>query len=265
MTFNAYPPAKVLAPFVVSYLEADSRYSTQTEVHQLFPNGFSGIFFNYGTLGSIAVKEEYKTPRVSIFGQIDQCFDAIHLPGSYSFGVLLHPTVLHSYLRLSMTELTNRAMDGCLLRSDLYLIHEQLESLSTTEKIRLLNRYFSKVFPIGNPGNSLPDHALQIIQLKQGITIHDLADELKISERHLEVEFKKSVGLSPKTYALILRFKRMEEQIRQKGVVRWEQMNFAHEYYDQNHFIKEFKRFTGNTPSDYLLQNFEMGRSYLLH
>ena len=49
--------------------------------------------------------------------------------------------------------------------------------------------------------------------------------------------------------AFIMRFKRMEEQLMRAPVIRWHQMNFAAEYHDQNHFIKDFKRFTGFTPS----------------
>jgi methylphosphotriester-DNA--protein-cysteine methyltransferase len=84
------------------------------------------------------------------------------------------------------------------------------------------------------------------------------------SERHLEKQFKKHVGLSPKIYAMIVRFKTMEQLLISKPKLRWGKINFADQYYDQNHFIKEFKRFTGHTPSDYLLNSLEMGRSYLV-
>ena len=91
-----------------------------------------------------------------------------------------------------------------------------------------------------------------------------MAKEIGVSQRHLEIQFKRSVGLSPKTYSLIQRFKRMEFALRESSTVHWQDMVFAYDYYDQNHFIKDFKRFTGQTPSGYLLNNFEMGRSYLL-
>src|SRR3954470_23940667 len=73
----------------------------------------------------------------------------------------------------------------------------------------------------------------------------------------------KRKGLSPKTYSLMMRFKKTEENLRRMPAVRWRDMPFAHGYHDQNHFIKDFKRFTGHTPSDYLMNSFEIGRTYL--
>lgn len=95
MTFNVYKPSRQLEPFIVCYMEADSRTINLKRVHTLFPNGYSGVFFNFGYAGEILIKEEIKTPHVSIFGQIDQCFEAIHWPGSYSLGALMHPTAHH--------------------------------------------------------------------------------------------------------------------------------------------------------------------------
>lgn len=265
MTFNFYQPAPQLTTFVVGYLEADSRLSTQKGVYTLFPNGYSGIFFNSGELGKLAIKEEYITPPVSIFGQIDQCFESIHWPGSYSLGVLLKPTVLSKLLRESMQAFTNRASDGRLLRNDLNTLHQQLEEAILTEKkIELLNQYFAKTLHEMGHCLTLADYAVQSIHENSGLPIGKLAKELKVSERYLETQFKKYVGLSPKTYSLIVRFKRIEQQLQAKSTASWEQLGFTNEYYDQTHFIKDFKRFTGHTPSDYLLNNFEIGRSYLV-
>jgi AraC-like DNA-binding protein len=265
MVFQFHSPLKSLQPFIKGYLEADSRTSITKGIHTLFPNGFSGIFFNFGNLGKLSIKEEYETPAVSIFGQIDQCFDAIHWPGSYSLGVLLHPTALSKFLREDMTAFANKAFDGRWLRNDLKFLHNQLEEThSIKDKIELLDQYFSKSFLSLQPTTTIADAALSLMHQPTMPSIKSLAHQLKISERYLETQFKKYVGLSPKTYSLIIRFMRMEQQLQIKSTASWQQMDFAHEYYDQNHFIKDFKRFTGHTPSDYLLNNLEMGRSYLI-
>ncbi len=265
MVFQFHAASKVLQPYLVGYLEADSRTSTNKGVYTLFPNGYSGIFFNFGNLGKLSIKEEYETPAVSIFGQIDQCFDAIHWPGSYSLGVLLHPTALSKFLREDMTTFANKAFDGRWLRDDLKILHNQLEEIpSIKNKIELLNQYFTKSFLSLQPTTTIADAALSLLHKSTMPSIKNLAHQLKISERYLEMQFKKHVGLSPKTYSLIIRFKRMEQQLQIKSTASWEKLGFANEYYDQNHFIKDFKRFTGHTPSDYLLNNLEMGRSYLI-
>lgn len=264
MTFNVYKPSRQLEPFIVCYMEADSRTINLKRVHTLFPNGYSGVFFNFGYTGEILIKEEIKTPHVSIFGQIDQCFEAIHWPGSYSLGALMHPTALSKLLREDMSAFTNKAFDGTLIQSKLKGLYTELEdTLNVSSKISLLNNFFSSAFAETISVNTMTDYAVKLLQQPGFQNIKKLASQLQISERHLEIQFKKHVGISPKTYSLINRFKRMEKLLHDKADIQWEQMNFAHEYYDQSHFIKDFKRFTGHTPSHYVLQNFDMGRSYL--
>lgn len=265
MTFTFFEPTKQLKPHVVGYLEADSRKSLANSTYTLFPNGYSGIFFNFGNFGKLAIKEEYQTPAVSIFGQIDQCFEAIHRPSSYSLGVLLRPTVLSKFLREDMATFTNKAFDGGDIRHDLKILWTQLEEIHLVKhKIELLNHFFAEAFIHLPQTVTIADAALNLIHQPGLPSIKNLANHLQVSERYLETQFKKYVGLSPKTYSLIVRFKRIEQQLHTKSTTHWAKLGFAGEYYDQNHFIKDFKRFTGHTPSDYLLSNLEMGRSYLV-
>jgi len=265
MVFHVYPATPVLQPFIKGYLVADSSLSKETRIHKLFPNGYSGVFFNFGNLGKLLIKEEHKTPKVSIFGQIDQYFDAIHLPGSYSIGVLFEPTVLYKILRINMSEFTNKACDGMTIKPELGFLYEQLEMapLEIT-KIDLLNQYFTRALVPSCLYTTPVDHAVRLINENRTLSIQKLALKLGLSERYLEAQFKNELGLSPKKYSMIVRFKRIEQCLTSTENVKWGKMDFALEFYDQNHFIKNFKRFTGHTPSDYLMNNLEMGRSYMV-
>lgn len=265
MVFSFHKPAVVLGELLCGYLEADGRKALSRQEYTLFPNGFSGIFFNFGSKGALNIKEPQRTPNVSVFGQIDQHFTAAHEPGFYSIGVLFKPTIMSRFLSENCAQFTNQSTDGTLIRSDLQLLHSQLEmSIGVAAKIQVLDHYFEKALqPLYRPPG-LVEHAIDLIHTSRSYSIQEIASKLNRSERHVEAQFKQAVGLSPKTYSLIVRFKRMEQQIRDLKTIEWKALDFAHEFYDQNHFIKEFKRFTGHTPSNYLLNNFEMGRSYLV-
>jgi AraC-like DNA-binding protein len=264
MEFRIHQPSPSLQPFVQCYLEADCTSTFEKGEHTLFPNGHSGIFFNFGNIGRLIIKEEYKTPEVSVFGQIDRHFTVMHWPGFYSLGVLLKPSVLSRLLRVDMAEFTNKAFDGQLIRSNFKLLYQQLgEVFSIREKITLIERYLAKELLVFSKHPTLADEVVRLIHQQRVVSIDQMANHLRMSQRHLEIQFKRAVGLSPKTYSLIQRFKRMENQLRKMPVVRWDEMFFATEFSDQSHFIKDFKRFTGLTPSDYLLENLSMGRSYL--
>jgi AraC-like DNA-binding protein len=265
MVFNFHLPAKNLLPFIKGYLETDSRNLPSSEQQTLFPNGYPGIFFNLGRMGRMVLEKEYTTPAVSVFGQIDQPFSVQHFPGSYALGVVFQATHLSKFLREDMAAFTNKAFDAHLMRSDFKNIYSRLEEESSIQqKINILNQYFTRVFSAPSPGPAIADLAIQLIHQHGNIPVKEIAARLNVSDRYLEMQFKSAVGLSPKTYSLIIRFRNAERQLSEKFSPRWSLLDFSNDYYDQNHFIKDFKRFTGHTPSDYLLKNFEMGRSYLL-
>jgi AraC-like DNA-binding protein len=216
-------------------------------------------------MGKLVLAKEYVTPSISIFGQIDRHFKVMHVPGFYSLGVLLKPTVLSRFLREDMAAFTNKAVEGQLLRSDFKTLHSILEETpSIKEKIDLLNRYFIRMFAALPSGSIIAEAATRLINQQVHLSVKKIAEQLKISDRCLEKQFKTQVGLSPKTYSLIIRFKNAEQLLLNSFCERRSTLAFGNDYYDQNHFIKDFKRFTGHVPSEYLLNNFEMARSYLV-
>jgi AraC-like DNA-binding protein len=263
MKFHHYSPAPALQPLLQGYLEADC-CSVGNSVYTLFPNGLSGIFFNFGNPGRLILEKEYSTEAVSIFGQIDQYFTIADAPGFYSLGVLFKPTTLSKFLRVDISEFTNKAVDGTLLRADLRDVHEQLQQIKPIQqKIALLNKYFSKTLIDVPTQNIISDYAVHLINTKEDLTIGRLAGLLQVSQRYLEINFKRSVGLSPKSYSLIQRFMRTERKLKRESEQR-RHLSFGDEYYDQMHFMKDFKRFTGYTPGRYLLENLETAKSYLI-
>ena len=65
---------------------------------------------------------------------------------------------------------------------------------------------------------------------------------------------KQNIGLSPKTYLSVLRFKKVVDRI-QSGPLNWQDILFDCGYFDQAHFIKEFKEFSGFTPKEFFARN----------
>jgi AraC-like DNA-binding protein len=262
MQFKAHLPALQLNSFIQTYLECHC--NDEEGEYTLFPNGYSGIFFNFGNPGSLVVRQKIQTPRVSIYGQIDRHFIITHTPGFYSIGVLFKPSALWKLLGFDMTEFANMAYDGALINKDLIELHSRMEEAPCiAARIALLDQFFMKAFAAADLSFSVSDHALRVMELHRNIPMEDLAREVGVSQRYLEKQFSKAVGLSPKTYSLIQRFKRIEHELRAASTNRRD-LAFSNSYYDQNHFIKDFKRFTGLTPSSYLLENFDMARSYLV-
>jgi AraC-like DNA-binding protein len=78
------------------------------------------------------------------------------------------------------------------------------------------------------------------------------AREAEVSQKKFIRLFRDAVGLTPKLYLRIARFERVMERIAGAPEVDWWDVVERHSYYDQPHFIREFRQFTGFTPTEWL-------------
>ena len=79
-----------------------------------------------------------------------------------------------------------------------------------------------------------------------------LAAELGVSHKHFIAEFRRSVGLTPKVYGRICRFQEVLRRIHQQKAMEWAGVACACGYFDQAHFVRDFKEFSGLNPSKFL-------------
>ncbi len=64
--------------------------------------------------------------------------------------------------------------------------------------------------------------------------------------------FKKQVGITPKAYLKIMRFQKTINEIEQSGNIDWALLSHDCGFYDQAHFINDFKLFSGFAPEEYI-------------
>jgi AraC-like DNA-binding protein len=139
------------------------------------------------------------------------------------------------------------ALDHFMLRSELLILEEKLQASKTdAEKITLVEQFL-----ISKMNSTLPDplvvSAISMIYKSRGnIRIKELLAELHISQSAFEKRFRQVVGASPKKFASIVRFKNtIRVYDRNKSLT---DLGYEAGFYDQSHFIKEFKHFTGDSP-----------------
>ena len=84
--------------------------------------------------------------------------------------------------------------------------------------------------------------------LQANTNVNAVALELGVSERHLRRLFRQAVGVSPKTFAKLTRFRRALRAARADDAAGWASIAAAAGYYDQAHLIAEFRAIAGTTP-----------------
>jgi AraC-like DNA-binding protein len=83
-------------------------------------------------------------------------------------------------------------------------------------------------------------------------SVNAVADELGVSERHLRRVFRETVGIGPKAYAKLARFRRALSAARETREAGWAHVASVAGYYDQAHLIAEFRAIADTTPRAFL-------------
>jgi AraC-like DNA-binding protein len=84
------------------------------------------------------------------------------------------------------------------------------------------------------------------------LSIRELSESMGMSQKHLIVQFKQMVGCTPKELGRLYRFADILASIDLTQPIDWTVVAHQFCFHDQSHFIRDFREFTGNTPTDYL-------------
>ena len=97
------------------------------------------------------------------------------------------------------------------------------------------------------------DYALSnIVHQPTSRRLHQLSEEIGYSQKHFIDLFRQQVGVTPKQYLKIMRFQKAICAIERERFIPWNRISLESGYYDQAHFIHDFKHFSGFTPNEYL-------------
>ena len=171
-------------------------------------------------------------------------------------GVHFKPWGVSPFIDMPATELRDRwvPVDAVWQRS-LDRIRNQIGGIaSTTETLRVVEEELrSRLAAAPSRGLDLVRRTGGLLEASHGaIPVGALTEAAWVSGNHLATQFKSHVGVTPKRVARIYRFARLILSVDALRPVDWAALAHAAGYFDQSHFSREFKDFTGHTPAGYL-------------
>ena len=171
-------------------------------------------------------------------------------------GVCFKPDGFYPFFRIPLSEFKNQVLStdeiSCKVTG---AITEKLQSVaSTQERLHILEAelllLYDRDFEI--PRNFR--HALKMT-LQNTTSSNPFFPEENISQRQIERLFLKYVGLSANTYQTLHRFHDSMNQLLHSDYTKLSNLAYDNNYFDQMHFIREFKRYTGDTPRKFINQS----------
>jgi AraC-like DNA-binding protein len=243
--YQEYLPCSHLRRFVSCYWMSIST-NGHAEGFHVVPDGCIDLLFcdNRATgLPTFSVVGTMTKPRwTSPAGDV-RCVGVRFLPGAFGH-----------FFRESAKALTDRIVSLVdLCQTNAYCMGEELINCETVlSRIRCLEDYLMTRLSVQEPDVILTGALAVIAQSRGDIRISDLSKHTACGSRQLHRKFESRIGVSPKTFCSIIRFRETRQILRQLPRPNLIRVALAAGYYDQAHFNHEFNRFNGSSPTSRL-------------
>ena len=256
--FQHIPPLLPLRPFVEKIWILESSGAVQNVDSKLIvPTGRVRLLLPFkNSVTNVNARLTYvsKENSINLLGACDMpaFVDAANKGPSGTIGIEFSHLGVYRFLKLRQSELTNKAyrlseIVGKIARD----LEEKICEVGSPDKKVLLVQHFLWKHFLKDP-DEIFDYCVSKITSTHGrVTIRQLERETGYSARWLNIKFHERAGMSPKNLCSISRFQFIYGQLINNGKKPLVLEAFDGLYHDQSHFIKDFKRFTGLSPSQF--------------
>jgi AraC-like DNA-binding protein len=192
--------------------------------------------------------------RSRIVGVIRGKFSALLHDQGWVFGVKFRPGAYYPFVRCPVSTITDRSIpiedifgdDGVALEAAIRAHDDEAQWIECAEQFLRSRR------PERDDTIDLINRIIDCIVADRTILKVDaLVERFNLSKRTLQRIFSRYVGVSPKWVIKRYRLQEAAEQLAGSEIVNWPRMALDLGYFDQAHFIKDFKMIVGRTPAEY--------------
>ena len=250
MKFDTHLPTEQLKPYIKYFVVSENDLESE---YKVFPSSGLVIGFQYkGQLASIRNSTVTKLTSSGITGMSDGYKIFKNSADVGTILVYFTETGFSHFASHPVNELFNLSLslDHVLDKSKIREVEEKLASATTDkQRLKIVEHFLLSQLRNIQTDKLISEAVKRIYQYKGNVRIKALTEELFISQSPFEKRFRKVVGTTPKKFASIVRFNSILSGLNaQKSL-----LDICHEnnFFDQAHFIKDFKQFTGDTPEHF--------------
>ena len=174
-------------------------------------------------------------------------------------GIHFAPGGAARFVRGPLSEMKDQHVPLDLLwgRARAASIHDQLlEAATAEEKLGVLEAalYECAVRPVGETRHRAVDYAVERFAIvPQMESLRLVTESLSLSPRRFIELFSEETGLTPKLFCRVMRFQAAIRAAQGGRAVNWSGLSADCGYFDQSHFIYDFRAFSGLSPSQHAL------------
>lgn len=267
MRFQIINPTGELAQFIKYYWVMEKSSLEGDVCERVIPTGNIELMFHY--------KNTFKTKRSDNTTFIQENTFISGISSSYAdvttngetgmICVTFNPFGACNFFNFPLFEIEDQKISlDCIIGSKTKEVYEQIcEAQSINKKISVIEHFLQSNFRETVKSDALIiKTGIELINKSKGqINSTTLSEKMSVTSKNLERKFSAMVGKTPKQFMKIVRFQNILNSYSRNNGRSFTQMAYENGYFDQAHFIKDFKSFSGLSPKEYF-KNHQCQQNY---
>lgn len=262
MNYQTFKPHTDLEAVIKCHWVLEVPAQADPQKQRIIPDGCIEMFFILGDdvkryTGSSDEQDDFVIqPRAMVLGQITK--PLFIEPTGYvnSFAVRFYPYGFANFVQIPIRELANKETPLTMLFGEKLAkdLEQKIADASAVEqRIEIVESFLlTRLKDQSIIDSIVKDTVDSLFRTKGGTSIQTILKDELSKRRSLERKFLKQVGMSPKQLSKVIRIQTALKTLLNEQSKSLTKIAYESEYYDQAHFIKDFKEFTGINPKEYL-------------
>ncbi len=261
--FKLYEPCKELKPYIFNYWKIEANLSEKKSL-KILTDGSLGFVINFANSFSLEVnqKQILCSSPVTLTGQTKYPTIINFNKKIEAFGIRFNPAGAYRFFEEELSCFQDRNIDYKDSFWNFIEFFDKLKTCSEEQRVIFCDEFLLKRLALSKKENS--KYTFKIIELinkREGdISVEELSSYFDISARQIERVFKKELGLTIKLFIRIIRLRNTRDKISSLKVDTLTNTAYDNGFFDQAHFIKEFKSFMSETPKNYYSNKLQMAK-----
>ena len=258
-----FKPNSELANFVKCYWTLESSIEETPKRNTIVPDGTMKLIFHYGDLYWHHPEngKSFLQPRCFLIGQLTKPYIVEPIGKTGTFIVRFHPNGFLPFIKTPIKEMENKPIDLKELfgKKGEKLERDVLDAVTTSDRIKIVEIFLLDLLKSKEVIDRIVNVTIETISKYKGqLSVNELSSQANLSRRMLARKFSSNVGLSPKQLSKIVRLQTSLKLLLQEEKTKLTDLAYENAYFDQAHFIKDFKEFTGITPKEFYGEDLRM-------
>lgn len=258
-----FEPHFELTEFIKRYWTLDGEKENTPLKNTIVPDGTMKLIFHYGDTYKHHSQsgETIILPKCFLIGQLTKPYVIEPVGVTGSFVVQFKPNGFLPFTTIPIKEMENAAipLDKLFGEKGKILGEQILNANLTSERIQIIEAFLFRELADKKTIDHIVKSTIEIIFDANGqFSVTEFSKNNNINRRQLARKFSSTIGLSPKQLAKTIRIQTTLKALLNEEHASLTDLAYQNEYFDQAHFIKDFKEFTGITPKEFYGDNLKM-------